>query len=139
MPRHLRDIGRDHWLGEPYQSGGWWRCTLFRIVRGNGSGSTSWPIAEIDVLHHPGMDGVNPHKEVKISLRNDVRRTRSGIKVDKNKTWLRHIAKIVDRSVLDEAVTALKELKIVTAPCSLTILMRHVEDYRVEGEFWNDD
>jgi hypothetical protein len=135
-----KDIGKPHWLGELYESGGWRRLTLFHIVRNNsGSGSTSWPIAEIDIIDHPSQDGTNPHKEIKISLRNEIRRSNGGIEVDKNKSILRHPNDIVDQSILNNTVTALQELGFVSLPFSVWICMRHVEDFRVEGDFWNRD
>jgi hypothetical protein len=136
-----KDIGKHHWLGELYESGGWQRLTLFHAVRNtsDGSGSTSWPIAEIDIVDHPSQDGINPHEEIKISIRNEIRLSKDRIEVDKNQSSLRHPNDIVDQSVLNDAVAALKELGCVSLPFSVWICMRHVEDFRVEGDFWNRD
>jgi hypothetical protein len=139
MPSHIRDIGENHWLGELYECGGWRRYTLFQIRHNGQGGSTSWPIAEIDVVEHPSQDGSNPHREVKISLRNDIFRSRYGIEVDKNNSVLRHVPDIVDQSVLDDTVNVLQEMGVVFSPYCVWTCMRHVEEFRVEGEFWNDD
>ena len=139
MGQHIRDIGENHWIGQSYECGGWRRYTLFHIERNAQGGSTSWPIAEIDVVDHPSRDSVNPHTEIKISLRNEIRRSRMGIEVDKNTSQLRHVSDIVDQSVLDDSVAALKEMGVVSSPLSIWICIRHVEDFRVEGDFWNND
>jgi hypothetical protein len=139
MGLHIRDIGKNHWIGELYECGSWRRYTLFHIGKNTAGGSTSWPIAEIDVVDHPSQDSVNPHKEIRISLRNDIRRSKTGIEVDKNKSKLRHVSDIVDQSVLDDSVAALKEMGVVSSPYSVWTCIRHVEDFRVEGDFWNND
>ena len=137
--RHLEDVGKQHWLGTPEHCGGWRRFTLYHIERNREGGSTSWPIAEIDVVDHPSKDRVNPHKEIKISIRNDVRRRRSGIEVDGNKSKLRHVDDIVDAAVLDETVAVLIGMGVVSRPFCVYTCMRHIEDFRVEGDFFEDD
>ncbi len=138
--RQQKDIGSKHYLSYFIDSGGWKRCTLFHIERNeSGTGATAWPIAQIDLVNHPAGDGTNPHTEVTISLRNDIRRAPSGIVVDENRTKLRHAEDIVDHAVLDHALAALQELGHVCLPCSVCICIRHIEDYRIEGEFWSDD
>ena len=139
MGLHLLDIGDNHWIDQPYEGEGWRRFTLFHIVRNSSGGSTSWPIAEVDVVDHPSKDGCNPHTEVKISIRNDIRREKVGIDVDKNTTELRHVKDVVDKAVLDLAVNALVDLGKVTSPYSVYVCMRHIESFRVVGDFWNDD
>ena len=139
MSKHVKDIGERHWIGNPYESNDWRRYTLFHIERNDVGGSTSWPIAEIDIVDHPSKDGVNAHTEIKISLRNDIRRTRTGIEVDGNKSKLRQVKEIVDREILDESVAALKALGKVSLPLSVWICVRHVVGFHVEGDFWTDD
>jgi hypothetical protein len=139
MAQHLLDIGDNHWIGELYETGGWKRFTLFHIVRNASCGSTSWLIAEIDIVHHPSKDGCNPHSEVKISIRNDIRRDKAGIDVDKNTAQLRHVKDVVDTAILDQAVNALVDLGKVSSPYSVYVCMRHIESFRVVGDFWNDE
>src|ERR1022692_1457420 len=100
MAQLVLEIGDHHWIGDFYETETWKRFTLFHIVRNASGGSTSWPIAEIDIVNHPSKDGCNPHIEVKISIRNDIRRVQEGIEVDKNKKELRHVDDVVDKRVL---------------------------------------
>jgi hypothetical protein len=139
MAKHLLDIGDNHWIGEPYETESWQRFTLHHIVRNASGGSTSWPIAEVDIVHHPSKDGCNSHTEVRISIRNDIRRGKVGMDVDKNTTELRHVKDVVDKAVLDQTVNALVEMGKVSSPYSVYVCMRHVESFRVVGDFWNDD
>lgn len=107
---HLKDIGQHHWIGRTIGRAGWKRTALHQIERNTAGGSTSWPVAEIDIVEHPSADGVNPHHEVKISLRNEVRKVGLKIIPDGNKTVLRHPADIIDPGIFDKTVEALIEL-----------------------------
>jgi hypothetical protein len=134
------DINSSYWLGELYQNAGWRRMTLFhRLMNSSGGGSVSTPIAEIDIVMHPSMDGCNSHCEIKFSIRNDVKRQNARILVDKNAELLRHTDDVLDATIIDKVVEVLKENNLVTLPISLYICMRHVEDFKVQGDFWSDD
>ena len=134
------ELGDKYWLGEFFETGGWRRATLFRINRNSAGGSTSWPVAEIDVVDHPSRDSCNPHSEIKISIRNEVKRSGSEIDPDGNKTKLRHPDDVLeDADVIQRTLAKLKEESLVTEPLCVYVCMRHVEDFWVEGDFWCDD
>lgn len=133
------DIGDKHYLGEIYRNAGWVRLTLFHIERNSFGGSTSWPVAEVDVVDHPSRDGCNAHTEIKISIRNDIKLASHGIDVDGNKKRLRHPSDVIEKNTISCVVDRLKENDIVREPYSLYVCMRHIEDFRVEGDFWSHD
>jgi hypothetical protein len=134
------DVGKEHWLGERYANSGWRRLTLF-LRRRNwfGDGSMNWPIAEIDVVDHPSKDGCNAHTEIKISIRNEIRRNKNGIDIDGNRIELRHPEDIVERATIDQVITKLGEYGIASEPLAVYVCMRHVEKFWVEGDFWSED
>jgi len=133
-------IRDNYWLGEFYENGQWKRCTLFFKKLNINGGSISWPIAEIDIVSHPSMDSCNPHCETKVSIRNDIIRDSSaGIIVDKNSKELRHVNDVFDKSIIDEVLSKLKSSGSASLPLSLYVCMRHVEEFKVEGDFWNID
>jgi hypothetical protein len=138
-PLHI-DVDEKHWLGESYSNDGWRRLTLFHIKRNTfGGGSTSWPVADIDIVNHPSKDGCNPHSEIKISIRNDIRQSGNDIDVDGNKKKLRYPADIVGESTVNQVISKLKENLFVKEPLAVYVCMRHVEDFWVEGAFWSDN
>ena len=133
-------IRDNYWLGEFYENGQWKRCTLFFKKLNSNGGSISWPIAEIDIVSHPSMDSCNPHCEIKVSIRNDIIRDSSvGIIVDKNSKELRHVNDVFDKSVIDGVLSKLKSSGLASLPLSLYVCMHHIEEFKVEGDFWNID
>jgi hypothetical protein len=133
------DITPDYCLGQYYQNDGWKRLTLFHKKTNSHGGSINTPIAEIDIVMHPSQDGCNSHCEIKFSIRNDLKRQNSEILIDQNTKHLRHPNDVVDAVIIDKAVDKLKETDLVTSPISIYVCMRHVEDFKTEGDFWNDD
>ena len=133
------DLGDKYWLGQCFENRGWLRATLFRISRNSTGGSTSWPVATIDVVAHPSKDGCNAHSEIRVSVRNEVRRNGSGIDPDGNKTKLRHPNDVLEDDVIERSIEKLKENGLVAEPLCVYVCMTHVEDFWVEGDFWNDD
>jgi hypothetical protein len=132
------DVGEKFFLGQLYQNNGWKRLTLFHEVKRWGGGSTSTPVAEIDVVDHPSRDRCNPHTEIQISVRNDGRLRFGGIDIDGNKSRLRHPDDVLGKSTVINVVTKLKEAGIATDPLCVYVSMRHNEDFWVEGDFWDD-
>jgi hypothetical protein len=133
------DITHDYWLGECYQNDGWKRLTLFHKKTNSQGGSINTPIAEIDIIKHPGQNGCNSHDEIKFSIRNDVKRQGSEIVVDKNDKHLRHTSDVIDTVIIDKAVDKLKETDLVTLPICIYVCMKHVEDFKTQGDFWTND
>jgi hypothetical protein len=133
------ELGEGYWLGDFYENNGWKRTTLFHISRNSFGGSTSWPVTEIDLIEHPSRDGCNAHKEIKISIRNEIRRSGGAIDVDGNKAQLRHPDDILEKDIINQSVAKLKELGFVSLPLSVYVCMRHVEDFWVEGDFWSEN
>ena len=139
MASNRTEVSDGYWLGEHFSNVGWNRFTLFREKGNSSGGSINWPIAEVDVVDHPPRDGCNRHTEIKISIRNDVKRYGDGIEVDKNRTKLRHPEDVLETRILREAVSVLKQIGVASEPLSVYACMRHVEDFRVEGDFWSED
>jgi hypothetical protein len=133
------EVSKGYWLGEHFSNAGWDRFTLFREKRNSAGGSINWPLAEVDVVDHPPRDSCNRHTEIKISIRSDLKCYSGGIEVDKNRTELRHPEDILDTQVLFEVVAMLKQIGVASEPLSIYTCMRHVEDFRVEGDFWRED
>ena len=128
-----------YWLGDFYENSGWKRTSLFYTRRNWSGGSTNWPVAEIDLIEHPSKDGCNAHTEIKISIRNEVRRSGSEIEVDGNKTQLRHPSEILEKDIISQTIEKLKDEGIVTSPLCVYVCMRHVEGFWVEGDFWSQE
>jgi hypothetical protein len=100
-------------------------------------GSTNWPVAELDFIQHPSKDGCNPHTEIKISVRNEIRRSGAVIDPDGNKAQLRHPSDVLENDVIARTIEKLKEEGLLSDPFCVYVCMRHVEDFWVEGDFWN--
>ena len=133
------EITSDYWLGECYQNGGWIRLTLFHKKMNSQGGSINTPVAEVDIVKHPSMDGCNNHHEIKLSIRNDIKQRKSEIEVDKNATHLRHPKDVLDVSIIEKAIEKIKEAHLAALPLSVYVCMRHVEDFKTEGDFWSND
>ncbi len=97
------------------------------------------PIAEIDIVKHPRQEGCNSHCEIKINVRNNVKRQGGEILVDKNAKVLRHVNDIVDNEILSKAVDKIKENDLATLPFSIYICVRHIDSFDTDGDFWNED
>ncbi len=138
MKRSRLDVSQKYYLGEVFQNSGWRRLTLFYEVRNWSGGSTSTPVAEIDVVEHPSRDRCNPHTEIKIAVRNEIRFRYGGIDIDGNKTQLRHPTDVVEKNTIKDVLTKLKDAGIVTEPLCVYVCMRHIEEFWVEGDFWYD-
>ena len=135
------EITPDYWLGECYQNDGWKRLTLFhkRTNYSGGSGSLNTPIAEIDIVKHPSLDGCNKHCEIKINVRNDLKRQGGEIVVDENAKDLRRVQDIVNNELLNKAVDKIKENDLVSLPFSVYVCVRHVDSFETAGDFWSED
>ena len=59
-----------------------------------------------------------------------------GIEVDKNKKELRHVDDVVDKPVLEEVINSLIDMGKITLPYSVYTCIRHIENFRVDGDFF---
>ena len=132
-------IDIDYWVGEHYSNDCWQRLTLFYKKTNSQSGSINTPVAKIDIVNHPGLNGCNPHYEIKISVRNDIKRNGVETVIDKNNKILRHPAEIIEDQILRSVVKKLKEEGLVTVPLSIFVCTEHVEKFETEGDFWTED
>lgn len=137
--RNVIELDSYYWLGDFYENDGWKRLTLFHKVTNLQGGSLNTPVAEIDIIEHPSMDGCNKHCEIKISIRNDLKRQGYNILVDENSKVLRHPSDVIDPTIIRTTVEKIKEEGMVSSPLSIYVCIRHVEDFRVEGDFWSED
>lgn len=133
------EITPSFWLGDIYQNDGWKRLTLFYKQTNLFGGSLNTPVAEIDIVEHPSMDGINSHCELKINFRNDVIRQGNEIHIEKITKELRTASEIVDNEILSEMVERIKENGLTSHPLSIYVCVRHVESFATDGEFWNED
>lgn len=128
-----------YYLGELYSNGAWSRLTLFHYKPNPQGGSMSTPVAEVDIVDHPSRDGCNAHREIKISLRNDLKKIGDEVCIDGNKAVLRQPKDIMDISILNEVPSLLIREKLAMEPLSIYICVRHIDSFKVEGDFWNHE
>ncbi len=132
-------LNPQYYLGELYSNGAWSRLTLFHYKQNAQGGSVSTPVAEVDIVDHPSMDGCNAHREVKVSLRNDIKKVGREVVIDRNRTSLRQPEDIIEASVIDLLPSLLITAGLASEPLSIYVCVRHVDSFDVRGNFWNEE
>ena len=131
------EISPDHYLRELYQNSGWKRLTLFHKMTNAHGGSLNTPIAEIDIIDHPGLDGCNRHCEIKINIGNSLKRHGDQIVSDNTNIELKEVSDVVSKEILDKVVLNILENNLATLPYSVFICVRHIDRFETQGDFWN--
>lgn len=113
--------------------------TIFHVIYNKSGGSVSTPIGRIEILNRPSSEGVHPHKELRIIMRNDVRIRWGVVRITKSPRKLTKSNQIIPESELKNIIQKLIEVENINEPYNVYRCVENVEDYRVFGELYKFD
>jgi hypothetical protein len=105
---------------------GWSRYYLVFIRGNNGT-----PVAEVDIIRHPGQDGMKSHDEIKFNFRDDVKFIIGNISIEKNGGL-----DPVGTEEVENVLKVLEEHAIVSRPLDYFVCVIHNQSYGVLGDIY---
>lgn len=111
--------------------------SIYHSIFNKEGGSLNTPIGRIEIKERQSGDGYNDHTEIRILVRNNVRKKWGELKILKSTKNLNRIEKIIPKPDLNKIISDLIEIEKISEPYSIYRCVENVEDFQTFGEFYN--
>ena len=130
---------KEYLLAERSDLTGFTQFSIFYKVYNKSGGSVSTPLGRIEIREKPSSDGVNPHIELRVIIRNDVRFKWGAIHIVNSPKKLNRVRKVIPDKELQLLLSDLIQKESISEPYTIYETVENVEDYKTYGNIYRND